>query len=111
MNLPKRIILRVKTDTDINHLSTAILREVAEFGFVQCTGIGAGPMNQVVKAVARARVRAAAGKYDLIMTSEFSEESPPGIQPQWVRVMLTVIRIDREALAHLLPGMGEERDG
>lgn len=107
MNAPRTIVLRVRAETNVNDLAYAILRETAEFGYVRATGIGAGPMNQIVKAVARARHRIKGSEYDLLMTSTFSGESPPGSDIEWVRVIITIIRVDLSLVRQLLPNNPE----
>lgn len=67
--------LKVSSKTDVNSLAGAIAGNVKDNGKVTIKGIGAGAINQIMKAIAVARGYLASGGIDLICIPAFENIS------------------------------------
>jgi stage V sporulation protein S len=85
--------LKVSTRSNPNSVAGAVAGAVRQAGAVEVQVVGAGALNQAVKAVAIARGYVAAGGIDLVCTPTFTDIEIDGEQR-------TAIRLSVEDRAH-----------
>ena len=86
-------ILKVSSNTKVNSLAGAIAGTIREEGVAELSAIGAGAVNQAIKAIATARGFLAPGGIDIVCTPSFDETeitTKNGIEPK----TLIKLRVD-----------------
>lgn len=81
-------VLKVAASSDANSVARAILGALGKAKLVETHAIGAGAVNQAVKAVAIARRNLARDNKDLIMTPGFIEVEVDGQERTGVRFII-----------------------
>ena len=81
-------ILRVAATSDVNAVARAILGALSKAPLVEAHAIGAGAVNQAVKAVAIARRNFERRGQELVMTPGFIEVEIDGQERTGVRLII-----------------------
>ena len=86
--MPEQEVLRVSTKSNPNAVAGALAGVIREKGKAEIQTIGAGALNQAVKAIAIARGLLAPSGIDLIARPAFGETIVDGQERTTIRLML-----------------------
>lgn len=84
-------ILKVSSKSNPNSVAGAIAGTIKEYEYVEVQGIGAGALNQAVKAIAIARGFVAPAGVDLVCIPAFTEVSVEGEDRTGIKLIVKKI--------------------
>ena len=84
-------VIKVSAKSNVNSVAESITKSLEENKTVEVTAIGAGALNQAVKAAAISRSHVASKGYDLIVRPGFGDTVIDGEERTTIRLVVSIM--------------------